>query len=108
MTCVTLLITTILRSHFATNKVGTADYVGDAMDGEREQPQVGVHPERKYIPDIYRLPESEGGDEVRNIYDLSKHTLQYLTHLPGDTVDDDTRIEQIQVLEDDIQSIDDD
>eukprot|EP00971_Amphidinium_carterae_P013997 275769-Amphidinium_carterae.1 len=72
------------------------------MDREREQPQVG-----QYIPDIYRLPESEGGDEVRNVYDLSEHTLQYLTHLPGDTLDDDTRIEQILVLEDDIQSIED-
>eukprot|EP00971_Amphidinium_carterae_P130111 2577533-Amphidinium_carterae.1 len=72
------------------------------MDREREQPQVGVHPERRYVPDIYRLPESEGGDEVRNIYDLSEHTLHYTTHLPGDTLDDDTRIEQILVLEDDI------
>eukprot|EP00971_Amphidinium_carterae_P098937 1956517-Amphidinium_carterae.1 len=79
------------------------------MDGEREQPQVGVHPELgKYKPDIYRLPKSEGGDEERNYYDLSEYTLQYLTHLPGDTLDDDARIEQIHVLEDDIQSIEDD
>eukprot|EP00971_Amphidinium_carterae_P082933 1640714-Amphidinium_carterae.1 len=79
------------------------------MDRQREQPQVGVHPELgDYPPDIYRLPKSEGGDEERHRYDLSEHTLQYLTHLPGDTLDDDTRIEQIQVLEDDIQSIEDD
>eukprot|EP00971_Amphidinium_carterae_P143624 2845699-Amphidinium_carterae.1 len=58
--------------------------------------------------DIHRLSEREGGDEVRNVYDLSEHTLQYLTHLPGDTESDDTRIEQIQVLDDDIKSIEDD
>eukprot|EP00971_Amphidinium_carterae_P116256 2303071-Amphidinium_carterae.1 len=45
--------------------------------------QVGVHPELgQYPPDTYRLPEREGGDEVRNRYDVSEHTLQYLTHLP--------------------------
>eukprot|EP00971_Amphidinium_carterae_P032469 639525-Amphidinium_carterae.1 len=43
----------------------------------------------------------------RDRYDLEEHTLHYLTHLPGDTVSDDARIEQIQALEDDIESIDD-
>eukprot|EP00971_Amphidinium_carterae_P215901 4285535-Amphidinium_carterae.1 len=105
MTCMLLLITTLLRSHFATNTVGTTDY-GEAMDRQGEQ--VGVHPELgQYPSDIYRLPERDGGDDGRNYYDLSEHTLQYYTHLPGDTEEDDKRIEQVQALEDDIQSIDD-
>eukprot|EP00971_Amphidinium_carterae_P243307 4831315-Amphidinium_carterae.1 len=61
------------------------------------QEEIGVHPELgQYAPDIYRLPAEQGGDEGRNRYDLSEHTLQYLTHLPGDNSSDDTRIEQIQ------------
>eukprot|EP00971_Amphidinium_carterae_P259799 5154647-Amphidinium_carterae.1 len=70
------------------------------------QGEIGVH--SVYPPDTYRLPVEHGGDEGRNRYDLNEHTLQYLTHLPGDTESDDTRIEQIQVLEDDIESLDDD
>eukprot|EP00971_Amphidinium_carterae_P270653 5370983-Amphidinium_carterae.1 len=42
------------------------------------------------------------------VYELIEQNLEYLTHLPGDTDEDATRIELIQVLEDDIQSIEDD
>eukprot|EP00971_Amphidinium_carterae_P277936 5517134-Amphidinium_carterae.1 len=41
------------------------------------------------------------------VYDLNEHNIEYLTHLPGDTQDDDKRLRQIEVLEDDLQSIDD-
>eukprot|EP00971_Amphidinium_carterae_P321663 6393785-Amphidinium_carterae.1 len=41
------------------------------------------------------------------VYELIEKSLEYLTHLPGDTDEDAARIEQIQVLEDDIQSIED-
>eukprot|EP00971_Amphidinium_carterae_P017030 336019-Amphidinium_carterae.1 len=68
----------------------------------------GAHPELgQYPPDIYRLLAEQGRDGERIRYDLSEHTLQHLTHLPGDTVSDDTRIEQIRALEDDIESLDD-
>eukprot|EP00971_Amphidinium_carterae_P127726 2530319-Amphidinium_carterae.1 len=81
MTCMTLLSTTLLRSHFATNTVGLPeDYVGDAM---------------------------EAGQENKIVCDLIEKNLEYLTHLPGDTDEDAVRIRQIEVLEDDIQSIDD-
>eukprot|EP00971_Amphidinium_carterae_P187954 3730633-Amphidinium_carterae.1 len=80
MTCMTLLITTLLRSHFATNTVGIPeDYGGDAMET----------------------------GENKIVYDLTEKNLEYLTHLPGDTDEDAIRIRQIEVLDDDIQSIDD-
>eukprot|EP00971_Amphidinium_carterae_P276744 5492140-Amphidinium_carterae.1 len=41
------------------------------------------------------------------VYDLNEHNIEYLTHLPGDTQDDDKRLQQIAVLEDDLQSIED-
>eukprot|EP00971_Amphidinium_carterae_P188447 3740823-Amphidinium_carterae.1 len=57
---------------------------------EREQPQVE---ERRYIPDIYRLPEGEYRPP-HHMYDLNQHTLKYITHLPGDTTEDDRRMNQ--------------
>eukprot|EP00971_Amphidinium_carterae_P283847 5635403-Amphidinium_carterae.1 len=39
------------------------------------------------------------------VYDLNEQNLEYLTHLPGDTTEDDIRIKQIAVLDDDLQSI---
>eukprot|EP00971_Amphidinium_carterae_P170676 3382558-Amphidinium_carterae.1 len=68
MTCMTLLITAILRSHFATNTVEPEDYVGEAME--------------------------EG--ENMFVYDLIEKNLEYLTHLPGDTDEDAARIRQIE------------
>eukprot|EP00971_Amphidinium_carterae_P295652 5871585-Amphidinium_carterae.1 len=75
-----LLSTTLLRSHFATNTVGQLpDYCGDAM---------------------------EAGQDDR-VYELNEQNIEYITHLPGDTADDDIRLRQIEHLEDDLQSIDD-
>eukprot|EP00971_Amphidinium_carterae_P300007 5960115-Amphidinium_carterae.1 len=86
MTCMTLLITTLLRSHFATNTVGLPeDYVGDAMDELREHPQLGV----------YRMTSRE----------LSETTIEYVSNLPGDTPDDERRRQQIHYIDDDIESI---
>eukprot|EP00971_Amphidinium_carterae_P310124 6162442-Amphidinium_carterae.1 len=47
------------------------------------------------------------GLHIDRQYNLEEHTLQYITHLPGDTEEDATRMRQYLVLEDDIQSIDD-
>eukprot|EP00971_Amphidinium_carterae_P125428 2484681-Amphidinium_carterae.1 len=82
MTCMILLITTLLRSHFATNTVGpTADNLGDAMEHG-----------------VYRVTH----------YDLNEMTLENIAHLPGDTPDDDKRRVQIEHhLEDDIESLND-
>eukprot|EP00971_Amphidinium_carterae_P205526 4078870-Amphidinium_carterae.1 len=41
------------------------------------------------------------------VYDLKVHNIECLTHLPGDTTDDDNRVRQIEVLDDDLQSIED-
>eukprot|EP00971_Amphidinium_carterae_P087369 1728614-Amphidinium_carterae.1 len=41
-------------------------------------------------------------DEER-IYDLSEEHIEYITHLPSDTADDDIRLRQLQDLDDDIQ-----
>eukprot|EP00971_Amphidinium_carterae_P224415 4452051-Amphidinium_carterae.1 len=57
----------------------TSNYVGDAMEAGQE----------------------------RIVYDLNEQNLEYITHLSGDTAEDDTRLRQIEVLEDDLQSIDD-
>eukprot|EP00971_Amphidinium_carterae_P188491 3741474-Amphidinium_carterae.1 len=47
-------------------------------------------------------------DEVQHqIYVLTEQHVEYMTHIQGDTEDDDIRLRQIQDLEDDIQSIDD-
>eukprot|EP00971_Amphidinium_carterae_P319439 6348653-Amphidinium_carterae.1 len=46
----------------------------------------------------------EAGQNDR-IYDLNEETLEYITHLPGDTAEDDNRLRQIVQLEDDIDSI---
>eukprot|EP00971_Amphidinium_carterae_P247272 4910691-Amphidinium_carterae.1 len=48
------------------------------------------------------------GQHIDRQYNLEKHTLKYVTHLPGDTEEDATRMRQWLVLDDDIQSIDDD
>eukprot|EP00971_Amphidinium_carterae_P152427 3020666-Amphidinium_carterae.1 len=50
---------------------------------------------------------SRDGLHINHKYDLQKNTLEYITHLPGDTSEDARRMEQILVLDDDIQSIDD-
>eukprot|EP00971_Amphidinium_carterae_P253433 5031508-Amphidinium_carterae.1 len=47
------------------------------------------------------------GLRINQKYDLLKNTLEYITHLPGDTSEDAKRMEQILVLDDDMQSIDD-
>eukprot|EP00971_Amphidinium_carterae_P149859 2970917-Amphidinium_carterae.1 len=47
------------------------------------------------------------GLRINRQFNLEKHTLKYITHLPGDTEDDARRMRQYLVLEDDIQSIDD-
>eukprot|EP00971_Amphidinium_carterae_P200859 3985944-Amphidinium_carterae.1 len=126
MTCMILLSTTLLRSHFATNTVGTADY-GEAMDLERDQPMVHERPPprssyRRTIRDEDEIDawtaysDHQGaqgpraGLRINQQYDLLKNTLdslEYITHLPGDTAEDARRMEQILVLEDDIQSLDD-
>eukprot|EP00971_Amphidinium_carterae_P013093 258050-Amphidinium_carterae.1 len=47
-------------------------------------------------------------DEVQHqIYDLTEQYIEYMTHVQGDTEDDDIRLIQIQDLEDNMQSIDD-
>eukprot|EP00971_Amphidinium_carterae_P039009 766975-Amphidinium_carterae.1 len=46
-------------------------------------------------------------DGVHHLYDLNEHNIEYLTHLPGDTLDDDKHLQQIAALEDDLQSIED-
>eukprot|EP00971_Amphidinium_carterae_P283309 5624693-Amphidinium_carterae.1 len=46
-------------------------------------------------------------NDQEHIYDLSEEHIEYMTHLPGDTAEDDIRIRQLQDLDDDIQSIDD-
>eukprot|EP00971_Amphidinium_carterae_P144503 2863475-Amphidinium_carterae.1 len=43
----------------------------------------------------------EAGDNEFHIYDLS----EYMTHIQGDTEEDDIRLRQLQDLEDDRQSI---
>eukprot|EP00971_Amphidinium_carterae_P317199 6305988-Amphidinium_carterae.2 len=49
----------------------------------------------------------EADEERERIYDLSEVHIEYITHLPGDTAEDDIRLRQLQDLDDDIQSIDD-
>eukprot|EP00971_Amphidinium_carterae_P262708 5211429-Amphidinium_carterae.1 len=47
-------------------------------------------------------------DEAQHwIYDLTEQHVEHMTHIQGDTEDDDIRLRQIQDLEDDMQSIDD-
>eukprot|EP00971_Amphidinium_carterae_P221855 4404420-Amphidinium_carterae.1 len=46
-------------------------------------------------------------DGVHHLYDLNEHDIKYITHLPGDTLDDDRGLQQSAVLEDDLQSIED-
>eukprot|EP00971_Amphidinium_carterae_P014401 284443-Amphidinium_carterae.1 len=73
-----LLSTTLLRSHFATNTVELLpDYVGDAMEARYDD----------------------------RVYELNEQNIEYITHLPGDTTEDDIRLRQIVHLEDDIESI---
>eukprot|EP00971_Amphidinium_carterae_P210114 4168397-Amphidinium_carterae.1 len=75
---------------------------------EREEPRIV-----EYTPGIYRPPHDEEEDELRDglrahhLYDLNKHTLEYITHLPGDTAEDDRRMQQYAALDDDVQSIED-
>eukprot|EP00971_Amphidinium_carterae_P232755 4619352-Amphidinium_carterae.1 len=82
MTCMILLSTIPLRSHFATNTVGLLpDNFGDARTMEA------------------------GHDDM--IYELNEHNMKYMTHIQGDMEEDDIRLRQIEHLEDDLQSIDD-
>eukprot|EP00971_Amphidinium_carterae_P280758 5573719-Amphidinium_carterae.1 len=52
-------------------------------------------------------PEDFGNAVEERTYDLTEEHIKYLTRLPGDTLEDDERIRQIDVLDDDLQSIDD-
>eukprot|EP00971_Amphidinium_carterae_P295851 5875573-Amphidinium_carterae.1 len=53
-------------------------------------------------------PEDDLGYAMEErVYDLNEHNIKYLTHLPGDTKDDSEKIRQIEVLDDDLQSIED-
>eukprot|EP00971_Amphidinium_carterae_P026975 531938-Amphidinium_carterae.1 len=51
--------------------------------------------------------EYAAGLRINHQYNLEEHTLQYITHLPGDTDEDARRMRQYIALDDDIQSIDD-
>eukprot|EP00971_Amphidinium_carterae_P073318 1449751-Amphidinium_carterae.1 len=76
--CMILLSTVLLRSHFATKTV--------------------------------ELPMEAGNDndEVQHqIYPLTEQNIEYMEHIQGDTQEDDIRLRQLQDLEDDMQSIDD-
>eukprot|EP00971_Amphidinium_carterae_P084943 1680869-Amphidinium_carterae.1 len=55
----------------------------------------------------YEIIGGTSGLRIHHQYNLEEHTLQYITHLPGDTEEDARRMRQYLVLEDDIQSIDD-
>eukprot|EP00971_Amphidinium_carterae_P088590 1753033-Amphidinium_carterae.1 len=50
--------------------------------------------------------EAESNED--RIYELNENNIEYMTHTQGDTDEDDVRLRQIEHLEDDIQSIDDD
>eukprot|EP00971_Amphidinium_carterae_P110583 2190561-Amphidinium_carterae.1 len=59
---------------------------------------------------MYRDYQEQGpraGLRINQKYHLLKNTLEYITHLPGDTQEDAKRMEQILILDDDIQSIND-
>eukprot|EP00971_Amphidinium_carterae_P097569 1930585-Amphidinium_carterae.1 len=47
------------------------------------------------------------GQHIDRQYNLEERTLKLVTHLPGDTGEDATRMRQWLVLDDDIQSMDD-
>eukprot|EP00971_Amphidinium_carterae_P101910 2017269-Amphidinium_carterae.1 len=77
-----LLSTALLRSHFATNTVGLfGGTLGDART-------------------------MEAGNDEHN-YELTEQHIEYMTHIQGDTEEDDIRLRQFNDLDDDIQSIDD-
>eukprot|EP00971_Amphidinium_carterae_P077933 1541758-Amphidinium_carterae.1 len=88
MTFMTLLNTTACRSHFQTKTVGIpGDYIGDAMEAGMQR----VHPELG----VYRVTAQN----------LDETTIEYLSYLPGDTPDDEKRRQQINYLDDDIESL---
>eukprot|EP00971_Amphidinium_carterae_P028861 568044-Amphidinium_carterae.1 len=85
------------------------------MDIEREQPPSKSSYRRTMKEDDDVTEALTRDSELQRVqgrstivYDLIEKNLEYLTHLPGDADEDATRIRQIEALEDDIQSIDDD
>eukprot|EP00971_Amphidinium_carterae_P031213 614454-Amphidinium_carterae.1 len=49
----------------------------------------------------------EAGHDDDHIYELNEQHIVYMTHIQGHTEEDDIRLQQLQDLEDDMQSIDD-
>eukprot|EP00971_Amphidinium_carterae_P290751 5773523-Amphidinium_carterae.1 len=47
----------------------------------------------------------EAGNNEDRIYELHENNIEYMTHIQGDTDEDDTLLQQIVHLEDDIESI---
>eukprot|EP00971_Amphidinium_carterae_P189188 3755683-Amphidinium_carterae.1 len=59
------------------------------------------------LPSTFGDVRTMESDDQEYIYDLSEEHVEYMTHINGDTEEDDIRLRQLQDLEDDVQSIDD-
>eukprot|EP00971_Amphidinium_carterae_P075042 1483078-Amphidinium_carterae.1 len=72
----------LLRSHFATNYVETSSTLGNA-----------------------RTMAADSDNDNITSYPLTDEYLEYMTIIEGDTKEDAIRLQQLQDLDDDIQSV---